>query len=386
MKVKFGIVFLIASLLICIQGCAKVPDNIKSNKNEVNLEENEEESYKFDSIEGVINKADEVKSKQYDNLYFNMDFEINHPSEIGVLEMKQEDDFCKNQEEMLEQFIGELNPDVELKTDFYQPGIQYNDPKCLNCLALGENGTVFWVKEDEYAWIDALNGEDNKYKKIDTIILYSEYEEQNFDWNGTTISLNDMVEAAQEQADEFTAKYDTMKWYPSCVTILQSERGEYFFQFHYTKSYNEMYFLYNDYRKGIEMVKENYVCVMQPIMILNSSKEVILINNYPGVIEYVKTKNVYDEIITLQYAAKQLSDKLSSYKAYNVYDVNLEYRLVQIAGQAVEDPSAYYSNWWDGNTYEARPCWTFYLSNDLEHMTFAMVDCVTGAIEFISGE
>ncbi len=386
MKVKFGMGLLMGCLAICLQGCANVPDNIQSNKDVVKEEENQEEVLKFDSVGNVIHTANEAKNEKYDNLYFNVEFEINQPKEIGVLEMKQEDDFCKNQDEMLKEFIGELNPEVELETDLYEPGVVYNDPEILNCLSLGENGFLFWVKEDEYEWIGVLNQEYDKYKKIDTIILYSEYEEQSFEYNGTTFSLNDMVEAAQEQADEFTTKYDSMKWYPSSVTILQSESGEYFFKFQYTKSYNEMYFLYNDYRKILDTVKDEYVCVMQPIMILNSSKEPILIDNFPGVIECVDTKKVYDEIVTLQYAAQQLSDKLSSYRSYNVYDINLEYRLVQTSGYEVEDPSFNFSNWWDGNEYEARPCWTFYLSNDLEHMTFAMVDCETGEIEFVSGE
>ena len=58
-------------------------------------------------------------------------------------------------------------------------------------------------------------------------------------------------------------------------------------------------------------------------------------------------------------------------------------------GGEVDDPGFYYCDWAAGNEYEARPCWTFYLSNDLSkelnQQTFAMVDCITGEVEFVSG-
>jgi hypothetical protein len=290
--------------------------------------------------------------------------------------------------EILRKFIGKINPEAIEDKNFTIPGLQYIDKKDGKSFSIENNGFLFFGTEEADKWL-SIPDESGEYTRIDQISLDSAYEEETYQWKGTTLKLSEMTEEAQKYADGFTKEYDSMDWKPSSVNIYTNKEGEYFFEYLFTKSYKGVHLFYGDYRYSMKYMKELYVSVMQPFLVLDSSKEMMIIDNYAGIMDYVETKKNYDKILTLESAAKCLSNKLSSYKAYNVYHANLEYRLVRTKGGEVDDPGFYYCDWAAGNEYEARPCWTFYLSNDLSkelnQRTFAMVDCITGEVEFVSG-
>lgn len=373
-------------MMFALSGCVKTPDNLGQESENAEVQNKETDGLTFDTVENILKNVKNIKEYQFDNLYYNQELEVNEPKEIGQMEFKQKDDFDEEGMQILKKFIGELNPEVKIDTNFDIPGLQYIDTKNQKSCSLGNEGFLYYATEEGDSWGMVVNDTSDEYVFSKQVCVETPYEEENFEYNGKSVTLSEMVEAAQKHADEFTEQYDSMQWIPSSVKIYKNTVGEYFFQFQFTKSYKGMYMFYRDYRKCMDTVNEPYVCVMQPYLVMDSSKKLLVIDNYPGIIEYSETKKSYDEIITLECASQRLSEKLSSYKAYHVYDVNLEYRLVQTSGATVDDPTFYYSNWIAGNTYEARPCWTFYLSNDLEHMTFAMVDCITGEVEFVSGE
>lgn len=382
-------IILISSLaLILLTGCAEAPNNHNRKTEVTNTKEDNDkmQGIEMDSIENVLSEADNVKKLSFDNLYYAQDFEINKPEAIKKIEFKQTSDYHKEGMKIIRNFIKDLNPNIQIDTDLDKPGMQYIDDENRNSFAVSTNGSIYFDNEQGFAWPGVLNGGTSKFKPIEKVCIDSGYENKEYAWNNKNLTLNDIVETAQKEADEFCKKYDALKWRPQQIDVYQDDDGQYFFQVNYVKQFQGMDMFYEDYRKGLQYVKAAYVSVMRPFMVFNSSKEVIALDNYPGIIEYNQDIKQYDKIVTLECASKLLSDKLSSYKAYNVYYVKLEYRLQKTSGEKVA-ADMMYVNWEAGNTYETMPCWTFYMSNDLNHdMTFAMVDCITGDVEFISGE
>lgn len=237
-------------------------------------------------------------------------------------------------------------------------------------------GSVYINKESDFT----------KYEMVKEIGLTTPYKNEIFKEKDKEVSLKELVHTAEKNINSYMKAYDDMYWVPIKVQVYTDKKEQYYFMFYYEKSFQNMILFYGEYRYHMENVKSPYVCVIPSYAVTDLSGNVQAINNFPGVIQETKVKKRYDKIITLDCASSKLSDKLSSYTSYRVYDVNLEYRLVQTSGKKPDDVSFYRSNWVAGNTYEARPCWTFYLSNDIDNMTFAMVDCITGEVEFISGE
>ncbi|SET04113.1 hypothetical protein [[Clostridium] polysaccharolyticum] len=377
--------FIIAvGIAISLTGCVSTPENLKEQKNSSQQAE-KKDGIQLDSLKNVLDCAKDIQGQTYENLYFADNFQVNQPEQIGKIEFSQRKDFDKDGMQILKEFVKEIDPKIKVDTNLVKPGLQYIDEKGQESFSLGNDGFLYYAYEEGDSWISVKNGDTEEYELVEQVCVEYEYDNKSFQWKDKEVSLTDIVETAQKSADEFTKKYDSMSWRPSILLVYENKQGEYYFEVRFTKSYQGADLFYEDYRKALDYVKAPYVSVMQPYMVFNSSKEMLAVDNYPGILDYNKTIEEYDNIITLQCASELLSDKLSSYKAYNVYHVNLEYRLVQTDGEKVEK-DGYYCNWRAGNIYETSPCWTFYLSNDMDRMTFAMVDCVTGEVEFVSGE
>ncbi len=383
MKSKL-MLLLILSMLVGCTSCAKKPDDVytgKSKQKPTVSSNTDKDKLTFDTVENVLNEAKDINSKKYDNLFYSEKFEINQPKEIGLLEMKQVDNFLENKNKLLQTFLGQ----TKCKTE--------EDKNSIQC-RLGNK--TLWICPFGYLgygeniddWISLYNKESDftKYEMVKEIGLTTPYKNEIFKEKDKEVSLKELVHTAEKNINSYMKAYDDMYWVPIKVQVYTDKKEQYYFMFYYEKSFQNMILFYGEYRYHMENVKSPYVCVIPSYAVTDLSGNVQAINNFPGVIQETKVKKRYDKIITLDCASSKLSDKLSSYTSYRVYDVNLEYRLVQTSGKKPDDVSFYRSNWVAGNTYEARPCWTFYLSNDIDNMTFAMVDCITGEVEFISGE
>ncbi|SFR56746.1 hypothetical protein [Anaeromicropila populeti] len=385
MKKKFYI-FLYVGILILLVSCQKVPEEVMENTNSGDKIEQGSVDTNYDTLENIYKSYEQVKSNTYDNLNFSTDFSINMPEEIGLLTFKQTEHFYDNNKELLNQFVKNVNTDLIMETDAnaYMTGMQYNDVKKNESFSICNNGFFFYEKYKYSDWINVENRDLVDYTLMDEIFMRKtnqNYTTETYDWNHKTFTLSDVIQTASNYVKEMASPYDTMDWIPENIKIYQYTSGEFFFRLAFTKSYKDVHLFYNNWGNKANTMKEPYVRVYQPILVMDSSLKVFFIDNYPGIIEYVETKETYDKIITLEYATEKLSELLSSYRRYSVQWISLEYRLILeggiVSGDTINDTSV------AGNVYEARPCWTFYLNNDPNNLIFAMVDCVTGEIEFV---
>jgi hypothetical protein len=382
MKKKLYILLHIG-LLLLFTACQKAPKEVLENVKNVDKTVQAEKNLDYDTLENIYKTIDGVKSNTYDNLIFSSNFSINMPKSIGSLSFKQAENFYKKNKSLFKKFVKDINGDVKIDTEVHPPGMVYDDVEGKETFSLCENGFFYYEKYKYESWLNVENGNLDSYTLIDEIFLRKDKLDQTFEWKNNTFSLNDIIETATIYSKELSSTYDGMDWIPESIEVYQHKGGEFFFQVSFIKSYHDVHIFYSDWKNKADSVKEPYVEVYQPIMVIDSALEVILVDNYPGVIEYVKTKETYDKIITLAHAMEKLSSHLSSYRKYEVQWISLEYRLVLESSEVLDKDDLSINEFAAGSTYQTRPCWTIYLDNNSNKSVFAMVDCVTGEVEFV---
>ncbi|MDF2611633.1 MAG: hypothetical protein K0R92_3107 [Lachnospiraceae bacterium] len=370
-------------LLPLLTACQKAPDEVTVDINTDNNVEQGNKDIKYDALENIYKTIYQVRNTVYDNLEFTTDFTINMPESIGLLRLKQTEHFFKRNPNILDQFVDNINPDVKIVTDgFYPPALEYQDIKGKESFSAGDNGFFYHENEKYDTWLKIKNNDLGDFTLYDTIYLQINASNQTFQWENNVITLDSIVEKGTSYGNELSLSYNDMDWIPQEVKVYQYKNGEFFFEVAYTKAYHEVLLFYNDWGNNTNARKEPYVHFYQPYVVLDSNLEVISTNNLTGIIEYMDTKEPYDEIITLEYATNALSTLLSSYRKYEIQWISLEYRLVYETDDGSNENVR--NTAFPGKIYETRPCWTFYLKSNSNIPAFATVDCVTGYIEFVS--
>ena len=372
-------------LLLMLEGCAKTPQEVKDeiNKKQGLTERpiNNNQELEYDTIENIFKTIDDVKAQNFDNLEFSHAFEINKPEQIGVIKFRQINNFLNHDIEKIKDFIGDSYNKKFLILDQNptNPSAQYDDKsKQLYCGMLN-NGFYSYEQNNGYGFVNkSMNG---ILTKIEEFSLMQEYEDKSYKLSDGAIKISDALKIAQNYANEMSEKYGDLDLIPYKLIVYKETGGNYLYQIHFAKSYKNVYFAYTYSRRS--SLNYPYILVSGFSVMLALKGSPVHVVNSNGIIEYIGTEQNYNKIITFAYATKLLSNKLTSYKKHEVQYVSLENRLMLKTNTITEQTTFDTLNYSDDNIYETKPCWTFYLDITPDQGVYAMVDCITGEIEFI---
>lgn len=375
---KFRCLAILSIILLLLTGCSKVPQEVTNNMNKQygsefsNIKKTQNNDLEYDTIDNIFKTIDEVTSNNYSNIRFANKFEINKPTEIGSMRFHQISDFNDNSTEIIKNFVGK---DFDEQYIYYDerldpPGPQY-DEKGIH-FGMGNNG--FYCYDRDNIYDEIIKGH---YKEIERIPLRLKYKDHSYALQDGEMKISEAIEQAKAYAKQLQNYSKDIELIPDEVIVYQDNNNKYLYQINLIKSFKYLYFSY--YWYDHYKVKDPYIIELRTIIVINSSKTPATILNGSGIIEYVKTEETYDEIITFDHATKLVEDILSFYSKYEIQYVNLETKLKLIDAPEEFDPYENTAN----NIYISRPCWVFYLDLTPEKEIYVTVDCQTGDVDFI---
>lgn len=389
MKKRIGIIFMLAAMMACTS-CGKESQKVSQhtgNESEITAV-SQKQKLVYEDVPKALAEAKHIKEHTYKYLLMDLDFEMNQPEEVGLLQLKQNNNFdIQYKRALLNYLIGGKVKENCLKREPRQSGWEYKDG--LVELVVGNEGYVYYTREGD-KWIRLFNKDEYESITYRDISLNQPYEDEVLTWNGKSFRISEMLEVSKEKAIAYAEKFDTMSWVPTAVKVMQEKDGQYYFMVYYSKASKEMTY-FNGYDAMFQdYMEEPYTSLEQSYTIIDSNKQLVLLTNQNGVIQYEGEKEGYDKILTLDCASKLLSDKLSKDRRYEVCDINLEYMLVRPdaeknisqEGDAVQTGMYWLRDMKAGNHYEARPIWRYYLKDGIGTETFAFVDARTGKVEY----
>ena len=383
-KNHYSYLILSILLLLILVGCAKTPQEVKDEINKKQgFKENSEkinQDLEYDTIENIFKTINEVKATKYDNLMFSHKFDINKPEQIGVMKFHQVNNFMDHYKEVVKHFIGDSFSEeyIKLDLDSLRPGLDYDDKSHKSFFCMAYEGYFCYFNNHQYDMYFPVHTQTDT---IEEFSLMQEYEDKSYELSDGPMKISEAVNIAQNYVEEIINRYDTFQWIPNKVIVCKDDKGTYLYDIWFVKAYKNVYFS-TTYSQNNDL-EIQYMAINANNVMIASKGSPILSKNNSGIIEYEETIQDYDEIITFKCATKLLSKKLSSYRGYEVQYVSLENRLVLKANLKKEDVILDPYNFDADNVYESKPCWTFYLDLTPGGGVYAMVDCITGEIEFV---
>ena len=370
-------------ILSTLVGCAKTPQEVKDeiNKKQGFTEKitNTNPDLEYDTIDHIFESINDVKTQSFDNLKFTHEFEINKPDEIREMKFHQINNFLDNYKEVTKHFVGNSFNEKYLNLDLNGiPTVEYNDKGKKIYFVMRGKGYVCYISDIQYEFYEESQ---NDVTKVEEISLMQEYEDKSFELRDGNMKISEAVNLAQDYVEQTISKYDTFQWIPSNVIICKDDKGRYLYDIYFIKAYKNLY-LSTTYSKNKD-IKTPYMAIYENNVMIAAKDSPIFFRNNSGIIECEETIQDYDKIITFECATKLLSKKLSSYKEYEVQYVSLENKLVFKGNRKDLDIIYGPYNFQADNDYESKPCWTFYLDLTPGGGVYAMVDCITGEIEFV---
>ena len=363
-------------ILLSLVGCAKTPQEVKDEINKIDNPETKKNTVnnielEYDTIKNIFKTIDKVTATNYDNLTFSHKFNINKPKQIGVMRFHQINNFLDHYKDIVKDFVGTSFNEKYLKLDLnYIPTVDYDDKDKKIIFTMRGKGYMCYISDIQYKY---FSGAQYDVTEVEEISLMQEYKDKSYKLQDGQMKISEAVIMAQNYVEQIVSKYDTFQWIPNKVIVYKDTNGRYFYDICFCKAYKNLYFSTTYSRHNY--INMPYMAMDANNVMIASKVSPIFFRNNSGIIEYEETVQNYDKIITFECATKLLSKKLSSYKAYEVQYISLENRLILKSNlkdsEIIIDPY----------NFEADNIYDLDLTPD--GGVYAMVDCITGEIEFV---
>lgn len=355
---------------ILLQGCS----GLEPQSAPVSSEEKNELIQKR-TLDEIWSTWDETLSSQYENIDFVEGIKLEKPEEVSVSKFVQEGNVLEYEKRIFDTFSsGKIqkkyyceNPDTD------PPGPEYVDSKTGEQLYLGNMGFCYYIKN--------FAAEEYEEDVNETIYLNRKYEDKEIELRDGEILLSEAVILAEKMTtkwkkitdDEFDVRVRKVDIYNST-----QYKGKKVLVFSFEKCYKgintlvERKTLWTD--ADVPLTLEYIPCYDDKVTV-SSCKEADAFLTNTGIVKKKETVTVLDKIVSLESALKLLQERMAGYHKNTVTKIALSYRFCNPKGESCKHRA--------GEEYETSPCWVFYFNEELNKEEFALVDCQTGAIDYI---
>ena len=375
---KFSLI-LIAALLLT--SCANTPDNLKSSSSEnnnVTKESNAEKVISVSELSTTDKYKDLILKNTYDNMTFNDKFNVYSTSSVGVYDVVYEEDYNKNSDAFFEHYANDVKFD---KSKIYE--VDDNDlaPKAL--FYETNDSYTFTTSAGGFVYSDRIclnritNGTGPDY--LSNLCFDNCNADDKLQIGETEVTVDELKQSAESFIDEFTKLVDfpnDIK--PFSISTQIIEDGTTVGSIRCRSYYKDVPIF--DTKSVFDEYSFQQADITAPVCIVADGSHIgqfSVIQSY----EDYKTEQKLDEIISPAWAMQAVSKKLSSSMKLEVQREELQYMPECIGNtKADENGNGQYQN----DIIKLTPYWVVYFDYNWWNETFAIVNAVTGDVEFIN--
>lgn len=361
---------LLLCLSILLQGC----NGLEPQNNAVSNEE-QSELIKKETLDEIWSTWDETLSFQYENIDFVEGIKLEKPEEISVSKFVQAGNVLDSEKQIFDTFLS-----GKMKKKYYRknpntdpPGPEYVDSKTGEQLYLGDMGFLYYIKN--------FAAEGYEEDSNETIYLNRKYEDREVELRDGKILLSEAVLLAEKMTtkwkkithDEFDVRIHKVE-----ICNSKNNKEKKVLVFYFEKCYKgvntlvERKTLWTD--ADTPLALEYIPCYDDKVTVSSCEEADVFLTN-TGIVKKKETVTVLDKIISLESALKILQERMAGYHKNTVKKIALSYRFCNPKGETCKHRA--------GEEYETSPCWVFYFNEEVNKEEFALVDCQTGAIDYI---
>lgn len=365
---KKRVLFLASCLALTAVSCADAPKNESSSNMEkpmvaVSEMTSQKEEYK-----------ESLRNKNYDNIKLGDSFDIYMHGDIGIYDVTYISDFDKQSDALFEHYI----PDYDSKAVEANEGIgslqqlKYEDDKYFS-IVTSIGGFVLSEKSclnrvlygDSISFTDnfAVNGNESRELTVGT----------------EKVSVEELTSSSEQYIDDFTKSVDypnEIRPFTFCTQTIDDGTTAGIMRCRtYYKGLPvfDIPSLNNEY--SIDMAD-----ITSPTCTFMNGNAVSQFTVTQGFTD-VKTEQQLDSIISPEEAMDLTSEKLAGYSDYDAVLEELVYFPQYIDNsKGIESAAGYVP----GDTIRLTPYWAIYFDCSWWHETFALVNCITGEVEFVN--
>lgn len=370
---------MLSSLLL--SSCANTPDNIKDSSKQSGENSYQTVASKIQTSKLVSCENDfcsKIKQQKYDNLTISDNFTLNSVSEVGVYDVGFADEFEKNAQMLFEHYV---------------PQNQFDSSKIVSSEdSVSSRRFSQYDTDDSFTLITSVGGFTFSDKiclnrifygtEIDFTSTYT-FENCNLEENLTIgdkeVTLNDMLQNSENCIDKFTKLVDyPNEIKPFSVSTQQLEDGTVVANIHCRSYYKELP-VFDIVSKNSEYSFKK-ADLMGPICTVADGSNIGQFTVGQTYTDY-KTEQQLTEIISPVWAMNAVSEKLSGYSDYDVTSEELVY-MPECIGSTIGSKSG--NGTYQDDIIRLTPYWVIYFDLNWWRESFAVVNAVTGDVDYIN--
>ena len=384
MQRKKSTLFIITlSLLSLVSGCGKTQPQSSGT-----IPPQTQSLFEMDTVDNIFADTERLQSLEFDNLDMSDVRVCDKPERVAKLHWQVVDDFNEKVDALFEDFIGDRYDEACFVPDDGTYDVEapsYKDTDKGIYLYLGRNGW-FWFAD--FSYIPDFSGDLHDYimKYTDAenetdlcFFMYEKYEDAAFQTIDGIVSVSEAAAAAELYAAERLHQYTPgFVWRAKYVIVTQYDDENHCFNIMMEKNFDGMPLSSTWIKGGPEGVKNNEDMTRGEIDVFSLNRIVYFYNHQS--LKEISDSEEYERIITIEGALDIISDELSAYKKYDVRYVALESRIK--SDEPREEVYIRGEPWKHGEKATSIPCWVVYFETRYEMEVYAVVNAISGEIDF----